>query len=78
MKSQGLAAARQLQGKELSFNNLNDLQAAWELLREFDEPTAVAVKHTNPCGVASDKTIEKAYQRAHDATRSLSSVVLLP
>ncbi len=66
-KSQGLAAARQLQGKELSFNNLNDLQAAWELLREFDEPTAVAVKHTNPCGVASDKTIEKAYQRAHDA-----------
>ena len=58
---------RQLQGKELSFNNLNDLQGAWELVLEFDKPTAVAVKHTNPCGVASAETIEEAYRRAHDA-----------
>ncbi len=63
----GLAAAEQLQGKELSFNNLNDLQGAWELLLEFAEPTAVAVKHTNPCGVATAGTIEEAYRRAHDA-----------
>lgn len=66
-KRKGLAAARQLQGKELSFNNLNDLQGAWELLQEFDRPTAVAVKHTNPCGVASADTIEEAYRGAHDA-----------
>lgn len=66
-KRRGLAAARQLQGKELSFNNLNDLQGAWELLLEFERPTAVAVKHTNPCGVATDETIEQAYRRAHDA-----------
>ncbi|MGM0689898.1 MAG: bifunctional phosphoribosylaminoimidazolecarboxamide formyltransferase/IMP cyclohydrolase, partial [Bacillota bacterium] len=50
---EGLAAAEQLQGKELSFNNLNDLNAAWELVNEFSQPTAVAVKHTNPCGVGS-------------------------
>ena len=67
VQRRGLAGARQLQGKELSFNNLNDLQGAWELLLEFDRPTAVAVKHTNPCGVATDETIEKAYRRAHDA-----------
>jgi phosphoribosylaminoimidazolecarboxamide formyltransferase/IMP cyclohydrolase len=64
---QGLAEARQLQGKELSFNNLNDLHAAWELLLEFSAPTAVAVKHTNPCGVASAATIEKAYRLAYEA-----------
>lgn len=67
VKRRGLAAMRQLQGKELSFNNLNDLQGAWELVLEFDKPTAVAVKHTNPCGVASAETIEEAYRRAHDA-----------
>jgi phosphoribosylaminoimidazolecarboxamide formyltransferase/IMP cyclohydrolase len=66
-QKRGLAAARQLQGKELSFNNLNDLQGAWELLLEFEQPTAVAVKHTNPCGVASAETIEQAYRRAYDA-----------
>ncbi|NLZ32998.1 MAG: bifunctional phosphoribosylaminoimidazolecarboxamide formyltransferase/IMP cyclohydrolase [Firmicutes bacterium] len=64
---QGLAEARQLQGKELSFNNLNDLHAAWELVLEFSAPTAVAVKHTNPCGVASAATIEEAYRRAYEA-----------
>jgi len=46
---------------------LNDLHAAWELLLEFSAPTAVAVKHTNPCGVASAATIEKAYRLAYEA-----------
>ena len=63
----GLAAARQLQGKELSFNNLNDLNAAWELLLEFSEPAAVAVKHTNPCGAAVAATPEEAYNLAYEA-----------
>lgn len=63
----GFAAARQLQGKELSFNNLNDLNAAWELVLEFDQPTAVAVKHANPCGVGSAATMDEAYKLAFDA-----------
>ncbi len=63
----GLAAARQLQGKELSFNNLNDLHAAWELVLEFAEPAVVAVKHANPCGVGISETICEAYTLAYDA-----------
>lgn len=63
----GLAAARQLQGKELSFNNINDLNAALELVLEFDDPTVVAVKHANPCGVGSGPTIFEAYNLAYDA-----------
>ncbi|MGI5876340.1 MAG: bifunctional phosphoribosylaminoimidazolecarboxamide formyltransferase/IMP cyclohydrolase [Dethiobacteria bacterium] len=62
-----IAMAKQLQGKELSFNNINDLHAAWEMVREFEEPTVVAVKHANPCGVASADSLAKAYQKAHDA-----------
>jgi phosphoribosylaminoimidazolecarboxamide formyltransferase/IMP cyclohydrolase len=62
----GLASAPQLQGKELSFNNLVDLEAAWRLVREFDEPTTVIIKHTNPCGVASAPTLAESYQRALD------------
>ena len=62
-----VAVAKQLQGKELSFNNINDLNAAWELLKEFSEPTAVAVKHTNPCGVGSADNIEEAYRKAYDS-----------
>lgn len=62
-----VAAARQLHGRELSFNNLNDLNAAWELAREFTEPVAVAVKHTNPCGVAVGKDIYHAFCRAYEA-----------
>ncbi len=63
----GLAAARQIQGKEMSFNNLNDLNAAWELVLEFEQPTAVAVKHANPCGVGSAATPEEAYRLAFEA-----------
>lgn len=62
-----LAEAIQLQGKELSFNNLNDADAALALANEFEQPVAVAVKHANPCGVASAADILTAYQLAHDA-----------
>jgi phosphoribosylaminoimidazolecarboxamide formyltransferase/IMP cyclohydrolase len=62
----GLAAAPQLQGKELSYNNLVDLEAAWRLVQEFDEPTTVIIKHTNPCGVATSATLAESYQRALD------------
>ena len=45
-----------MQGKELSYNNIVDLQAAWELAQEFDEPVCAIMKHTNPCGTATGKT----------------------
>jgi phosphoribosylaminoimidazolecarboxamide formyltransferase/IMP cyclohydrolase len=60
----GLAAARQLQGKELSYNNLVDLDAAWRLAEEFADPAAVIVKHNNPCGTAEQKILEEAYLAA--------------
>lgn len=59
-----VARAKQLQGKELSFNNLLDLDAAFALAKEFDEPVAVVVKHTNPCGVGIGSRLSEAYQRA--------------
>jgi phosphoribosylaminoimidazolecarboxamide formyltransferase/IMP cyclohydrolase len=61
---QGIAGACQLQGKELSFNNLVDLDACWELAQEFDEPAVIIVKHTNPCGAATGSTILEAYLKA--------------
>jgi len=60
----GVAGAQQLQGKELSFNNLVDLDACWELAQEFDEPAVIIVKHTNPCGAATGATILEAYLKA--------------
>ncbi|HEX6103310.1 MAG TPA: bifunctional phosphoribosylaminoimidazolecarboxamide formyltransferase/IMP cyclohydrolase, partial [Alphaproteobacteria bacterium] len=60
----GLAAATQLQGKELSYNNLNDTDAALELAAEFDEPAVVIVKHANPCGVAVGEDTLEAWKRA--------------
>ncbi len=60
----GLATARQIQGKELSYNNLNDTDAAIECVAEFEEPTVVIVKHANPCGVASAKTLSEAWDLA--------------
>ncbi len=60
----GIAGANQLQGKELSFNNLVDLEACWELAGEFDEPMVAIIKHTNPCGAATGATILDAYQKA--------------
>jgi phosphoribosylaminoimidazolecarboxamide formyltransferase/IMP cyclohydrolase len=62
----GIAGAKQLQGKELSYNNLVDLDACWELTREFDEPMVAIIKHTNPCGAATGSSILEAYQKALD------------
>ncbi len=60
----GIAAANQLQGKELSYNNLVDLDACWDLVQEFDQPTVAIIKHTNPCGVAIGNSVVEAYRRA--------------
>ncbi len=60
----GIAGSTQLQGKELSFNNLVDLDACWELAQEFEQPAVIIVKHTNPCGAATGTTILEAYQKA--------------
>jgi phosphoribosylaminoimidazolecarboxamide formyltransferase/IMP cyclohydrolase len=60
----GVANGTQIQGKELSYNNIVDLQAAWELAQEFDEPMCAIVKHTNPCGAATGKTLVEAYAKA--------------
>ncbi len=62
-----ITAAKQLHGKELSYNNINDANGALELLKEFTEPTVVASKHANPCGVASADTVYDAYVRAYEA-----------
>jgi phosphoribosylaminoimidazolecarboxamide formyltransferase/IMP cyclohydrolase len=63
----GLGAAQVLQGKELSYTNLLDLDAALRIVLEFDEPAAVVIKHTNPCGAATGETGADAYVRARDA-----------
>jgi phosphoribosylaminoimidazolecarboxamide formyltransferase / IMP cyclohydrolase len=60
----GVANARQLQGKELSYNNMVDLEAAWDLAQEFDEPFCAIIKHSNPCGAATGQTLAEAYRRA--------------
>jgi len=65
----GICNAKQLQGKELSFNNIIDLNAAIEIVKEFDQPAASVIKHTNPCGAASADTLAKAYLDALDCDR---------
>ena len=64
-----LAFGRQLQGKELSYNNIQDANAALNIVRDFDEPFCVALKHMNPCGAAVGKTIEEAWQAAYEADK---------
>ncbi len=64
-----LTTAKQLNGKELSFNNINDTNGALELLKEFDEPTVVACKHGNPCGVGSSDNIYTAWKKAYEADK---------
>jgi phosphoribosylaminoimidazolecarboxamide formyltransferase/IMP cyclohydrolase len=66
-ESAGVANCKQLQGKELSYNNIVDLQAAWDLAQEFDEIACVIIKHTNPSGTATGKTILEAYKKALEA-----------
>jgi phosphoribosylaminoimidazolecarboxamide formyltransferase/IMP cyclohydrolase len=60
----GIANARQLQGKELSYNNLVDLDACWALVEEFPETAVAIIKHTNPCGAATGSTVLEAYEKA--------------
>ncbi len=57
----------QLHGKELSFNNINDSNGALKILKEFQEPTVVAVKHANPCGIGSGASIWSAYRKAYES-----------
>jgi len=66
-KPYGIAAARQLQGKELSYNNIVDLEAAWNLIQEFSEPACCIIKHTNPCGTAVADCLHTAYLKAYEA-----------
>jgi len=63
----GIAGAKQLQGKELSYNNIVDLDAAWNLVHEFDSPACCIIKHTNPCGAAVGRSLREAYIKAYEA-----------
>jgi phosphoribosylaminoimidazolecarboxamide formyltransferase / IMP cyclohydrolase len=70
---EGVATARQVQGKELSYNNINDTDAAFELVAEFDPaqgPACAIIKHANPCGVGRGATLREAYSRAYDCDRT--------
>ena len=73
----GVAGATQLQGKELSYNNLVDLDACWDLAREFTEPMVAIIKHTNPCGAATGTSVLEAYTRAlsTDPVSAFGSVI---
>ena len=62
----GIAGARQLQGKELSYNNLVDLDAGWQLANDFDAPATAIIKHTNPCGCAEIGTLAESYRKAFE------------
>jgi phosphoribosylaminoimidazolecarboxamide formyltransferase/IMP cyclohydrolase len=75
--SGSLATARQLQGKELSYNNIADSDAALECVKQFDEPACVIVKHANPCGVAINANIGDAYDRAYrtDPTSAFGGII---
>ena len=72
-----LVSARQLQGKELSYNNLADADAAWECVKSFDEPACVIVKHANPCGVAVGRDCGEAYAKAlaTDPTSAFGGII---
>ncbi len=74
-----VSGAEQLQGKELSYNNIADTDAALECVKQFDEPACVIVKHANPCGVAIDKNIHDAYDRAFktDPTSAFGGIIAL-
>jgi len=73
----GIANARQLQGKELSYNNLVDLDACWALAEEFSETAVAIIKHTNPCGAATGSTVLEAYEKAlaADPVSAFGSVI---
>lgn len=62
-----MGAMKQLHGKELSYNNIVDMEAAWNMVWEFEEPAACIIKHTNPCGAATGATLQEAYVKAYEA-----------
>jgi phosphoribosylaminoimidazolecarboxamide formyltransferase/IMP cyclohydrolase len=66
-RNSGIAGAEQLHGKELSYNNLVDLDAAWQLVQEFDRPASAIIKHTNPCGCAEADALAESYRKAFEA-----------
>jgi phosphoribosylaminoimidazolecarboxamide formyltransferase/IMP cyclohydrolase len=72
-----IANYRQLQGKELSYNNIADADAAWECVKTFDAPACVIIKHANPCGVAIDTTLVGAYEKAFqtDSTSAFGGII---
>ena len=74
-----LVTAEQLQGKELSYNNIADADAAWECVKSFDSPACVIVKHANPCGVAVGEDVEQAYTKAlqTDPTSAFGGIIAL-
>ena len=63
----GMGALKQLHGKELSYNNIVDMEAAWNMVWEFTDPAACIIKHTNPCGAATATTLHDAYVNAYEA-----------
>ena len=67
IRAGSLSKAKQLWGKELSYNNINDANGALELVKEFDEPCVVASKHANPCGVGVGETVHEAYIKAYES-----------
>ena len=67
LNNAGVAGAEQLHGKELSYNNLVDLDAAWQLIQEFSDPACAIIKHTNPCGCAEQTRVAEAYRKALEA-----------
>ncbi len=73
----GLAGYQQVQGKELSYNNIADTDAAWECVKSFEDPACVIIKHANPCGVAVADTILNAYLRAFatDSTSAFGGII---
>ena len=64
-----IALGKKLHGKELSFNNINDGNAAIDMVKEFDQPTVVAVKHANPCGIGSGENLLEAYLKAYECDK---------
>ncbi len=67
LEKYSIAAAKQLHGKELSYNNIRDADAALRIMKEYDEPTVVALKHMNPCGIGTASTILEAWEAAYEA-----------
>ena len=76
-KRPGVATARIIQGKELSYNNIGDTEAAYECVAEFKDPAVVVIKHANPCGVALGKTLQEAYLKAYacDSVSAFGGIV---